>query len=316
MSEHCCPNEHGGHEHSHREAVEEEDGRNRMVLEVNGMHCADCALNIGRSIEHLDGVLEASVNYMSNTATIYFDPYRVDAYKIKKAITKPGYVVRETVLRKTTSWLSRYKHWISTILLGLILIFAWVSTRILTKFVLPGNVFDFADTLAIVVIVFGGYSIFKNALLALFSRSLNVDVLVCVAAVAAMAVGEYLEAATVIFIMVLGEFLEEFTVERTRSAISKLIKITPQQATVYRNGEETQISVDEVKPGETVIVKAGERIPIDGDITSGEASVNQAVITGESMPIDKGIGDAVYSGTVNEVGYLEVKATKVGADTT
>jgi copper chaperone CopZ len=97
-----------------------------MILEVNGMHCADCALNIERSIRHLEGVLDASVNYISGTATIYFDPYRVDDYKIKKAIVKPGYVVRETALKKTATWFSKYSPWISTILLGLILICAWV----------------------------------------------------------------------------------------------------------------------------------------------------------------------------------------------
>ena len=328
MSKDCCLDNHvhedetehdgHGHGHSHVESAPKKDGRTRMVLEVNGMHCADCALNIERSIGHIEGVLEANVNYITGTATIYFDPYRVDDYKIKKAIAKPGYLVRETAFEKTTTWLSRYGQWISTILLALILGFAWISTwqGILSGIIRFGNINDLANILAIVVIVFGGYSIFKNAFLTLLSRNLNVNVLVSAAAIAAMAIGEYLEAATVIFIMVMGEFLEDFTVGRTNRAISQLIKITPQQATVCRNGKETQIPVDQVNLGETVIVKAGERIPIDGDIISGEASINQAVITGESMPIDKGIGDAVYSGTVNDVGYIEVKATKVGADTT
>ncbi|MBC8230253.1 cation-translocating P-type ATPase [bacterium] len=328
MSKDCCLDNHvhedetehdvHGHGHSHGESAEKKDGRTRMVLEVNGMHCADCALNIERSIGHIEGVLEANVNYITGTATIYFDPYRVDDYKIKKAIAKPGYLVRETAFEKTTTWLSRYGQWIPTILLALILGFAWISTwqGILSGIIRFGNINDLANILAIVVIVFGGYSIFKNAFLTLLSRNLNVNVLVSAAAIAAMAIGEYLEAATVIFIMVMGEFLEDFTVGRTNRAISQLIKITPQQATVRRNGKETQIPVDQVNQGETIIVKAGERIPIDGDIISGEASINQAVITGESMPIDKGIGDAVYSGTVNDVGYLEVKATKVGADTT
>ena len=323
MSKHCCDeHEHDehGHGHSHEEAVEDEDGRTYMVLEVNGMHCADCALNIERSVEHLEGVLEASVNYVSGAATIYFDPYRVDAYNIKKAIAKPGYVIRETTLKKTTAWFSRYGQWISTIVLGLILICAWVSRYIkpgiLGEVPPLGNIRGFTDILAIAVIVFGGYSIFKNALLTLLSRNLNVNVLVSVAAIAAVSIGDYLEAATVIFILLLGEFLEDFTVGRTRKAVSQLIKITPQQATVRRNGEESQIPVDQLELRETVIVKAGESIPIDGDITNGEASIYQAVITGESMPIDKGVGDTVYSGTVNEVGYIEVKATKVGADTT
>jgi len=268
----------------------------------------------------MEGVLEANVNYITDTATIYFDPYRVDADKIKKAIGKPGYLIRETTLEKATTWFSKYGEWISTILLCLFLAFAWVSSPswrgILTEIVPLGQLSDFSDILAIVVIIFGGYAIFKNAILTLFSRNLNVNVLVSAAAIAAVAIGEYLEAATVIFIMVLGEFLEDFTVGRTNRAISQLIKIAPQQATIRRNGAETQIPVDQVELGETVIVKAGERIPIDGDIISGEGSINQAVITGESMPVDKGVGDAVYSGTVNEVGYIEVEATKIGADTT
>lgn len=323
MPKHCCDhNGHNGHGHDHGKAIGKDGGRTRMVLEVNGMHCADCALNIERSIGHLEGVFEASVNYISGTMTVYFDPYRVDVYKIKKSISKPGYMVQETAFKKTTTLFSKYSPWISTIFLGLILAFAWVSTfrdmrpKFLSEYLPFGNVKAFADILAIVVTVFGGYSIFKNALLTLISRNLNVNVLVSSAAVAAGAMGEYLEAATVIFIMVLGEFLEEFTVGKTRKAISQLIKIMPQKAIVRRNGDEQEIPVDQVQLGEIVIVKAGERIPIDGDIVIGEASVNQAAITGESMPIDKSAGDAVYSGTVNEVGYLEVKATKVGTDTT
>lgn len=313
MSKHCCDN------HTHRledgETAQKGTG-NKLVIAVNGMHCANCALLIERSLGHLEGVLEASVNYVSGTATIYFDPSRVDISTIKKAIARPGYVVRETVFEKTTSWLSKYGQWMATVFLALVLALAWVSKWLGIQPSILKDVFEFADILALVVVVLGGYPIFISAVRTLISLNLDRNVLVGSAAIAAVAIGSYREAATVVFIMVLGEFLEEFTVSKTRKAISELIKITPQQATVRRNGAEQQIPVDQVQLGETVIVKAGERIPIDGDITSGEASVNQAVITGESMPIDKGVGDAVYSGTVNEVGYLEVEAAKVGADTT
>ncbi len=325
MSKDCCDNNTSEHEHghSHDDAAEKTDGgAQQIVLEINGMHCADCALNIERSVGHLEGVLDANVNYINSTATIYFDSYRVDVSSITKAIAKPGYTVKDTTFEKTKTRVSEYGKWISTIFLGLLLVFTWVSNwrgiqpQILAEVLPLGNIKYFSDILAIVVIVFGGYSIFKNALLTLLSRNLNVNVLVTTAAIAAVAIGEYPEAATVLFIMVLGEFLEDFTVGKTRKAISQLIKITPQQATVRREGQEQQIPVDQVELGETVIVKAGESIPIDGNITNGEASINQAVITGESMPVDKGVGDTVYSGTVNEIGYLEVEATKVGADTT
>ena len=117
MSKDCCDNNTSEHEHghSHDDAAEKTDGgAQQIVLEINGMHCADCALNIERSVGHLEGVLDANVNYINSTATIYFDSYRVDVSSITKAIAKPGYTVKDTTFEKTKTRVSEYGKWIST----------------------------------------------------------------------------------------------------------------------------------------------------------------------------------------------------------
>ena len=141
------------------------------------------------------------------------------------------------------------------------------------------------------------------------------DTLVSIAAIAATSVGAYREAAAVIFIMLLGEFLEHLTVEKARKAITSLIQLSPKTAWVRREGKEIQVPIEEVKSNEVVIVKPGERIPVDGKIISGCGMVNQSTLTGESIPIEKGVGDKVYCGTINESGSCELEATQVAEDT-
>ncbi len=169
--------------------------------------------------------------------------------------------------------------------------------------------------LAITSLILGGYPILKSAIKALFIPDLNVDTLVSIAAIAATSVGAYQEAATVIFIMLLGEFLEHLTVGKARKAISSLIQLAPKTAWVRREQEEVRVPIEEVKAKEIVIVKPGERIPVDGKIISGCGSINQSMLTGESIPIEKGAGDRVYCGTINESGSCEIETTQVAEDT-
>jgi Cd2+/Zn2+-exporting ATPase len=164
-------------------------------------------------------------------------------------------------------------------------------------------------------LILGGYPILKSAIKALFIPDLNVDTLVSIAAIAATSVGAYQEAATVIFIMLLGEFLEHLTVGKARRAIASLIQLTPKTAWVRREDQEVQVPIEEVKAKEVVIVKPGERIPVDGKIISGCGSINQSMLTGESIPVDKGMGDRVYCGTINEAGSCEIETTQVAEDT-
>jgi len=285
------------------------EGKSKLVVDIDTIHCADCALNIERSVEHLPGVLSAEVSYVLSSATVYYDPHRVEEEQIKKAITKPGYVVRETLAERTRTFWREKRPFIfmatSGFTLGLSWILGWMG---LGPAYLP-------TAFAIASLIIGGYPILKSAIKALLIPDLNVDTLVSIAAVAATSVGAYQEAATVIFIMLLGEFLEHLTVGKARKAISSLIQLSPKTAWVRREDKEVQVPIEEVKANELVIVKPGERIPVDGKIISGCGSVNQSMLTGESIPVERGVGDRVFCGTINESGSCEIEAIQVAEDT-
>jgi Cd2+/Zn2+-exporting ATPase len=285
------------------------EGKTKVIINIDNIHCADCALNIERSVEHLPGILSAEVSYVLSSATVYYDPYRVEEDRIKKAITKPGYVVRKTFAERTRTFWREMRPFIfmatSGITLGLSLFLGWIGLG-------PSYL---STALSIVSLVVGGYPVLKSAIKTLLIPDLNVDTLVSVAAISATAVGAYREAAAVIFIMLLGEFLEHLTVGKARKAIASLIQLSPKTAWVRREGKEVQVPIEEVKAGEVVIVKPGERIPVDGKILSGCGSVNQSTLTGESIPVEKGAGDKVYCGTFNEAGSCEIEAVQVAEDT-
>ena len=162
-------------------------------------------------------------------------------------------------------------------------------------------------------IILCGIPIILEAVIGLVTAfDIKADVLVSLALIASVCIGEDFAAGEVAFIMQLGGLLEELTVARARAGIEKLVHLTPQTARVILGGEETAVPAEDVKVGDLLRVLPGETIPVDGEIVSGQTSVNQAVMTGESLPVDKGVGDEVSSGTVNQFGAFEMKATKVG----
>jgi Cu+-exporting ATPase len=169
---------------------------------------------------------------------------------------------------------------------------------------------------AILLALIGGYKIYYKAISALFDKRVTADLAIVIAIGAALAIGEYIAAAEAVFIMLVGEGLEEFASRRTRTAIEKLIALSPKTARIKTGGEEREVAIAEVQAGDLVIIRPGERIPVDGEIASGSSSVNEAPITGESLPVDKGPGEAVFAGSVNTLGALEVRARRVGEDTT
>ena len=164
-------------------------------------------------------------------------------------------------------------------------------------------------------IILCGIPIILEAVIGLVTAfDIKADVLVSLALIASVCIGEVFAAGEVAFIMQLGGLLEELTVARAHAGIEKLVHLTPQTARVITGGKETAVPTEAVKVGDLLRVLPGETIPVDGEIVSGQTSVNQAVMTGESLPVDKGVGDEVSSGTVNQFGSFEMKATKVGED--
>jgi len=169
---------------------------------------------------------------------------------------------------------------------------------------------------ALVAVALAGGPIVFGAIRGLLARQINVDELVSIAIIASIYLSEYLAAAIVAFIMALGSLLEEFTAERARHAISALLSLAPKTASVRMDGEFVDVPIEQVQVGDTVLVKPGENIPVDGEVISGQSSVNQASITGEAIPVDKFIGHHVFAGTLNLSGALLVQTAKVGSETT
>ncbi|WP_458209204.1 heavy metal translocating P-type ATPase [Haladaptatus sp. NG-SE-30] len=164
--------------------------------------------------------------------------------------------------------------------------------------------------------VVGGYDIAKKAYYTLRSGSVGINTLVTLAAIGAIIIGEYWEAAAVVFLFSLGSYLESRTMRRTRNALQELLEMVPSTALVKRDGEQVEVPAHEVEDGEIVIIRPGEKIPVDGEVADGESAVNQAPVTGESAPAYKAPGDEVYAGTINQDGALSVTATGTGSDTT
>ena len=169
--------------------------------------------------------------------------------------------------------------------------------------------------LAWVAIILCGFPIIMEAIIGLTTEfDIKADVLVSLALIAAICIGEVFAAGEIAFIMQFGALLEDLTVEKARAGIEKLVKLTPKTARIIENGVERIIESDSVKTGDIIRVLPGESIPVDGIIISGQTSIDQAVMTGESLPVDKTVGDEVASGTINQFGVFELKATKVGED--
>jgi len=177
----------------------------------------------------------------------------------------------------------------------------------------------YASETSIILALLGiacGYRLYAKAIRLLFHKKITVQLFVVIAIAASIVAGYYIPAATVVLIILAGTTLEDYVLHRTRGAIEKLVNMSPKTALVRRDGEEIEVSVEDVKLGETVLVKPGEKIPVDGTVVSGYSAVNQAAITGESMPAEKTKGNYVFAGSMNGNGALEVKTEKIAEDTT
>jgi len=193
---------------------------------------------------------------------------------------------------------------------GILILTTWILERIQ---IAPAYLHQI---LALVALGLAGGPILLGAIRGLLRRQINVDELVSIAIIASVYLGEYLAAAIVAFIMALGSLLEEFTAERARNAISTLINLSPKTASVRKENGFIEIPIEQVQIGDIVLVKPGEDIPVDGKVIDGQSSVNQASITGESIPVDKFKGNSVFAGTNNLSGTLLIETTKVGSETT
>lgn len=177
-------------------------------------------------------------------------------------------------------------------------------------------VFTLADAFMLTAAIVAGYNIVVKAVHALTVRVVGIDLLVSIAAIGAILIGNFWEAAAVTFLFAIGHALEAATMNKTRSALAELVAVAPDTAVVLRDGEQEEVPVRQVRMGEIVLVKNGAKVPVDGQVVAGTGSIDEASITGESIPVEKSKSDQVFAGTVSHGGFLQVLATGIGADTT
>src|SRR5690625_2331331 len=179
-----------------------------------------------------------------------------------------------------------------------------------------GHVFTLANLFMLAAAVVAGYGIVVNAVRALVTKMISIDLLVSVAAIGAIIIGNFWEAAAVTFLFSIGHALEAATMNKTRSALAELVAVAPDTAVVMRDGQQHEFPAHQVRMGEIVLVKNGSKVPVDGQVVAGTAALDEASITGESIPVEKSKSDQVFAGTISTSGFLQVLATGVGADTT
>lgn len=177
-------------------------------------------------------------------------------------------------------------------------------------------VFFSLDLAAVLAVVVSGIPIFRSTLKSLLAKTITAELAMALGMLASLLIGQFLSAAVIGFFMLFAEFIDEYTREKSRAAIDKLVKMSPKTAVVKYDGKTERVDISEVKTGDIVLVKSGEMIPVDGIVTEGRAAVNQAAITGESLPTEKTVGDNVFAGTINHVGTIQIRVSRVGKDTT
>ncbi len=300
------------------------------------MHCASCSTILTRALQKVPGVSTAVVNYATEKATIDYNEKKATVEDLVAAVKRKGYSAskidtsRQAIVGASAK--DHHHHEIAGLKFKVLLGIMFSLPALIIGMFVPMDAFLFQEyivwALATPVQFYLGWAFYKGTWIAFKNKAANMDTLIALGTSAAYFYSVYsvlfssegslyFEAAAVIITLVLlGKYLEAVAKGKTSEAISKLIQLSPQHAIVIRGGKEVKIPVDDVVVGDKVLVKPGTKIPVDGVIIEGHSSIDESMVTGESLPVGKAKGDAVIGATVNKQGSFIFKATKVGADTT
>ena len=281
------------------------------TLWLQGMDCGDCATSVEHILRRSKGVVAVRANYAAERLRVEYDTQQTSSKALHQIIHTMGYEVEEV---KRGHVEHDHAHGAAGLLFPIV---AGAALAIgffgETFFGLPSSI---ALALYVLAYIAGGWDATRHGVKALLKLSFDVDLLMVTAAVGAAILGQWAEGALLLFLFSLGHSLEHMALDRARHAIAGLGNLMPKTARVRRNGAEKEVPVGELLRGDLVVVRAGERIPIDGRVTRGASAVDQSPITGESVPVEKEPGSDVFAGTVNGEGVLEVEVTKLAKDTT
>lgn len=279
----------------------------KKVYRVQGFTCTNCAAIFEKNVKNLPGVQEAQVNFGASKVTVFGEATveeleKAGAFENLKIIPESERVEE----KKEPFWKAHGKVVLSAVLLlfGYLLGQQFGEEHVLTAVVYAAS------------ILIGGYELFIKGIKNLFRLQFDMNTLITVAILGAAAIGEWGEGATVVILFAISEVLERYSMEKARQSIRSLMDIAPKEALIRRGSEELMVHVDDIQVGDIMIVKPGQKLAMDGVVIKGTSTINQAAITGESVPVTKTVGDEVFAGTLNEEGLLEVKVTKRVEDTT
>ena len=307
------------------------------VYHIEGLDCPDCAANLEKAVQGLPGVAEARLVYTTARLTVAPSDGDDPGPAIQKVAEAMGYTAHHTPAADSPAGagegahahahghvhgahtagdepeargLARYlKDW--PVIASGVLLVAGFAARLLGA---PQPAYDILFAAAIAV---GGWPVARTGWAVLrYAHQLDINILMVIAAVGAMVVGDFAEGAVTIFLFSIGEMLEAHSGDRARNAIRSLMALAPDEAGRLRDGHEERVPVSALALGDRLIVRPGERIPMDGQVIEGQSAVNQAPITGESAPVAKGAGDTVFAGTINGGGVLEMAVTRLAGDST
>ncbi|ELY63369.1 heavy metal translocating P-type ATPase [Natrinema versiforme] len=305
-------------------------------LAVPEMDCPSCAQKVDKSLQRVDGVIDATLQPTTGTANVTYDPDHTSEADVVEAIEAAGYEVvggsdangddersqsanGVDVAPPSEVWTSSRakKTWLGAAFVTFGLLFEFLLTA---QNVAVASVLDYplhvADVLFLAAVAASGVPVVRSGYYSAKNRSLDIDLLMGTAIIAATGIGYFVEAATLAVLFSIAELLEDYAMDRARDSLRELMELSPDEATVVRDGTEVTVPADAVEMGETVVVRPGDKIPLDGTVVKGESAVDQSPITGESVPVDKTAGDKVYAGAINEGGYLEVEVTSTAGDST
>lgn len=331
--------------------VEEKKQHTHITIPIGGMTCAACVQRVEKAIRKLEGIESVSVNIATEKATVSYDPQQVRMSVIKQAIEKAGYTVLdiskadaadEDRERKQKEIRTLWTKFIIAAALGLPLLYIAMAPMITwVKLPFPSALmpmqfpllYALVELILVVPIMVVGYRFYVVGFKALWQRSPNMDSLIAIGTTAAflyslyntyqitqghfMAVDAlyYESAGVIIALILLGKSLEAVSKGRTSEAIKKLMGLAPKTAIMLQDGVEKEIPIDEVEIGDVIVVKPGGKIPVDGIVLEGHTAIDESMLTGESLPVDKKAGDPVYAASLNTNGNIQFKVTKVGSDT-
>ncbi len=292
---------------------------NLQILEIpiSGMDCAECTRHVQQAIEKLSGVQSVNVFLATEKAIVHLDPNQVELTDLRTAVQGAGYDIpaSDSLQPDPVSMGSFNRR--STVLL--VSVFAIILSVVIFGEGL--GLFDFLNArvpflLGLVLVIAGGYPVFMNVIRATLRRQVISHTLMTLGVIAALVVGQWVTAALVVIFMRIGDYVENFTTESARHALKELTTLAPQTARVERSGMEIEVPVREISVGETIIVRPGEKIAVDGEVVSGQATIDQSAITGESMPVEAASGSHVYAATIAKLGSLRIRTERIGVDTT